>query len=52
MNKDDQETLSLLELEIADLSKSVQELKVENMVLKRQLEALYELTGHPPPAAT
>ena len=52
MNKDDQETLSVLELEISDLSKSEQELKIENMVLKRQLEALYELTGHPPPAAT
>lgn len=48
-SKDDQDILSLLESEIDDLSRSVQELKSENKVLKRQLKSLYELTGHPLP---
>ena len=46
MSESDQDTLSLLESEISDLNKSVQELKSENMMLRRQLESLYELTGH------
>lgn len=49
MSKDDQDTLSLLELEIAELNKSVKELKDDNLLLRRQLENLYELTGQAPP---
>lgn len=51
MSEDDQDTLSLLESEISDLNKSVQELKSENVVLRRQLESLYQLTGHLLPSA-
>ncbi len=51
MSKNDQDTLSLLESEVDELSKSVQELKSENMLLRLQLESLYQLTGHLPPSA-
>ena len=51
MSKNDQDTLSLLESEVNDLNKSVQELKSENVELRRQLENLYQLTGHLPPSA-
>lgn len=47
LNKADQDALALLELEVVELNKNVQELKSENTALRRQLEQLYELTGHP-----
>ena len=47
-NRVDPETLSILELEIADLSGSVKSLQSENVMLKNQLQRLYELTGHVP----
>lgn len=46
MSKNDQDTLSLLESEIDDLNDSVKELKNENKEFRRQLEDLYQLTGH------
>lgn len=50
VSKNDQDTLSLLESEIDDLNDSVKELKNENRKFRRQLEDLYQLTGHPPPS--
>lgn len=43
-----QDTLTLLESEVADLNRSVQELRGENQALRQQLEHLYQLTGHTP----
>lgn len=40
------ETVELLEMEVASLSEKVTALSTENVTLKRQLEKLYELTGH------
>ena len=45
-NAVDQEMLSLLELEVAELSEQVKSLNNENEALKAQLDKLYELTGH------
>ncbi len=45
-SQDDRDALSLLESELDDLSKSMQELVSENRELRQQLERLYELTGH------
>jgi len=50
--EDAQEMLSLLESEMVDLGRSVQDLKNENKVLKSQIDRLYELTGNSPPSAT
>jgi len=47
-NADDQETLTLLQLEITELNQSLMELKKDNQTLRHQLEMLYELTGHTP----
>jgi len=44
---DDQETLMILESEVADLNKAIRVLRSENELLRDQLERLYELTGHP-----
>lgn len=46
MSQEDQDTLSLLESDVVDLNNAIQKLKAENTTLKRQLEKLYELTGH------
>lgn len=46
MSADDRDIVSLLESEMSDLNKTVQELKMENRELRQQLESLYELTGH------
>ena len=51
MSEADQDILTLLESEMNDLSQSVQTLKSENSELRRQLERLYELTGHELPSS-
>jgi uncharacterized protein YceH (UPF0502 family) len=45
-DKYDQDALSVLELEVAELSETVKSLKSENEELKLQVNRLYELTGH------
>ena len=45
-SKADQETVALLELEVAELSDNVKTLQAENAALKQQMDRLYELTGH------
>lgn len=51
MSEDDQDMLSLLESEVNELGRCVQELKSENLVLRQQLESLYLLTGHALPSS-
>lgn len=46
----DQDALAMLESEVDELSKAVQELQNENTLLRLQLESLYLLTGHSPPS--
>ncbi len=50
MSRNSQDTLSLLVSEVDELSKSLQELRSENKLLRLQLEGLYQLTGHSPPS--
>ena len=42
----DPDVLAVLELEVAELKEKLQQTSKENALLRRQLEALYELTGH------
>ncbi|ASJ72982.1 YceH family protein [Granulosicoccus antarcticus] len=51
MSEDDQDMLSLLESEVSELGKYVQELKSENVQLRQQIESLYLLTGHSLPSS-
>lgn len=44
--KADSDAVMMLELEVAQLSETINSVKSENRALKMQIERLYELTGH------
>ncbi|MGQ7846078.1 YceH family protein [Granulosicoccus sp. 3-233] len=47
--QDEREMLALLESDVNELNKSMHRLESENRTLRRQLEDLYQLTGHAMP---